>query len=196
MVFTMNLMIVHGILLCNSFLISLCMFIVWKALLISSATVIVRAGVAIWLNLFAGVLFNVCSVVTVECCVAITERRDMSLYEVPLSMSLFDFGMGTMLGNFQMCGIMLVLKSSFQHACEEKSPRRPMCFRSLMFSLPGPCELLFLLCFIAFWSCGECGVKSLYFMCCSVNGSVGRVCCAFVNCLVKQFAICLGVVVI
>ena len=72
MVFTMNLMIVHGILLCNSFLISLCMFIVWKALLISSATVIVRAGVAIWLNLFAGVLFNVCSVVTVECCVAIT----------------------------------------------------------------------------------------------------------------------------
>ena len=45
------------------------MFIVSKALLISSATVIVRAGGAIWLNLFATVLFTVCSAVTVECCV-------------------------------------------------------------------------------------------------------------------------------
>ena len=45
------------------------MFIVSKALLISSATVIVRAGGAIWLNPFATVLFTVCSVVTVECCV-------------------------------------------------------------------------------------------------------------------------------
>ena len=45
------------------------MFIVSKALLISSVTVIVRAGVAIWLNSFATVLFNVCSAVTVECCV-------------------------------------------------------------------------------------------------------------------------------
>ena len=35
---------------------------------------------------------------------AITERRDMGLYEVPLSMSLLDFGMGTMLANFHMCG--------------------------------------------------------------------------------------------
>ena len=39
------------------------MFIVLKALLISSATVIVRAGGAIWWNPFATVLFNVCSVV-------------------------------------------------------------------------------------------------------------------------------------
>ena len=45
------------------------MFIVSKALLISSATVIVRAGGAIWLNPFATVLFSVCSAVTVECCV-------------------------------------------------------------------------------------------------------------------------------
>ena len=28
------------------------------------------------------------------------------------------------------------------------SPRGPMCFRCLLFSLSGPCELLFLLCFI------------------------------------------------
>ena len=50
---------------CSSFLISVCMFIVSKALLISSATVIVRAGGAIWLNPFATVLFSVCSAVTV-----------------------------------------------------------------------------------------------------------------------------------
>ena len=40
----MNLMIVPGFLICSSFLISVCMFIVSKALLISSATVIVLAG--------------------------------------------------------------------------------------------------------------------------------------------------------
>ena len=50
-------MIVHGMCVCSSFLISVCMFIVSKALLISSATVIVRAGASIWLNHFATVLF-------------------------------------------------------------------------------------------------------------------------------------------
>ena len=53
-------MIVPGMFVCSSFLISVCMFIVSKALLISSATVIVRAGGAIWLNPFATVLFSVC----------------------------------------------------------------------------------------------------------------------------------------
>ena len=33
---------------------------------------------------------------------AITERRDMGLYEVRLSVSLLGFGMGTMLANFHM----------------------------------------------------------------------------------------------
>ena len=97
------------------YFINMCMFIVLKALLISNTTVIVRAGVTIWLNPFATVLFNVCSAVTVECFVpvfgmfvvmygrrrfssvfAITERRDMGLYEVPFSVSLLGFGIGTM----------------------------------------------------------------------------------------------------
>ena len=60
----MNLMIVPGMLVCSTFLISLS-----KALFISSAKVIVRAGGAIWLNLFAKVLYTVCSAVTVECSV-------------------------------------------------------------------------------------------------------------------------------
>ena len=46
------------------------MFIVSKALLILSVTVIVRAEGAIWLNPFATVLFSVCCAVTVECCVS------------------------------------------------------------------------------------------------------------------------------
>ena len=65
----MNLMIVPGILFCISFLKTVCTFIVSKALLISNATVIVRAWGAICLNPFATVLFNACSAVTVECCV-------------------------------------------------------------------------------------------------------------------------------
>ena len=48
--YAMNLMIVPGMFVCSSFLISVCMFIVSKPLLISSATVIVRAGGPIWLN--------------------------------------------------------------------------------------------------------------------------------------------------
>ena len=74
---------------------------------------------------------------------AITERRDMGLYEVPLSMSLLSFGMGTMLATFHMCGIMLVLRAVFIMLVRNASPRGPMCFRCLMFNLSGPCELLF-----------------------------------------------------
>ena len=43
---------------------------------------------------------------------------------------------------------------------------------------------------------GVCDVVSFYVLCCSVNGSVCFGCWVFVNCLVKQFAICLGVFVI
>ena len=44
--------------------------------------------------------------------------------------------------------------------------------------------------------CSECYVLSLYVVCCSVGVSVCLVCCVFVNGLVKQFAICFGVVAI
>ena len=76
----------------------------------------------------------------------------MCLYEVPLTMSLLGFGMGTMLANSHMCGIMLVLRAVFNMLVRNASPRGPMCFRCLMFNLSGPCELLFLLCFIASWT--------------------------------------------
>ena len=60
-------MTVPGIWVCSSFLKSVSMITVSKALFISSATVIVRAGGDIWFNPFATVLFTVCSAVTVEC---------------------------------------------------------------------------------------------------------------------------------
>ena len=76
----------------------------------------------------------------------------MGLYEVLLSMCLLGLGMGTMLANFHICGIMLVLRAVFNMLVRNASPRGPMCFRCLMFNLSGPCELLFLLCFIASWT--------------------------------------------
>ena len=72
----------------------------------------------------------------------------MGLYDVSLPMSLLGFGMGTMLANFYMCGIMLVLRAVFNMHVRNASPRGLMCFRCLMFNLSGPCELLFLFYFL------------------------------------------------
>ena len=83
-------------------------------------------------------------------------------------MSLLGFGMGTMLANFHMCGIMLVLRAVYNMLVRNASPRGPMCF------------VIFTVFYCLFnLSCGECDVVSLYFMCCSVNGSVCLVCCVF-----------------
>ena len=68
---------------------------------------------------------------------AITERRDMGLYAMPLSMSLLGFGMGTMLTNFLMCYIMLLLIAVLNMLVSNASPSGSMCFRCLMFSLSG-----------------------------------------------------------
>ena len=58
---------------------------------------------------------------------AMTERRDISLYEVRLSISLLCFRMGTMLANFHICGIMLVLGAVFNMLVRNASPRGHMC---------------------------------------------------------------------
>ena len=76
----------------------------------------------------------------------------MDLYEVPLSMSLLGIGMGTILANFHMCGIRLVLRAVFNMLVRNASPRGPVYFRCLIFSLSRPYELLYLLCFIASWT--------------------------------------------
>ena len=53
---------------------------------------------------------------------AITERRDMGLYEVPLAMSFF-VGMGTILTNFHMWGIMLLLRAVINMLVRNAGPR-------------------------------------------------------------------------
>ena len=70
------------------------------------------------------------------------------------------------------------------------------------FILSGPCELLFFTLFHSLLDLrsSECDVVSLYVVCCSVNVSVCLCVLScltvFVNCLVKRFAMCLGVVAI
>ena len=58
-------------------------------------------------------------------------------------------------------------KAVFNMLVRNASPRGPMCFRCLVFSLSVPCELLFLVLFCCLLDlcCGECNVISLYFMC-------------------------------
>ena len=153
-------MIVEGMLVCSSFCVSLCMFTVSKALLMSSATVMVRAGGAILLNPFATVFLSVWSAIVVECCIlysccmgmfnmfaamygsrhfssvfAITKRRDMGLYEVPICMFLLGLGMGTVLANFYICGIMFLLRAVLSVLLRNAVPRGSMCFKCRMFSL-------------------------------------------------------------
>ena len=40
----------------------------------------------------------------------------MGLYKVPMSMYMLGFGMGTILANFHMCGIMLVLRAGLTYS--------------------------------------------------------------------------------
>ena len=51
----------------------------------------------------------------------------MGLYELPLSMSLLCFGMGTMLANFHMCGIMFLFRTVFNMLARNARPRGHMC---------------------------------------------------------------------
>ena len=90
---------------------------------------------------------------------------------------------------------MLLLSAPSNMLVSNASPRGPMCFRRLVFSLSGPCELLFLLCFICSWAY----VISLYFYVTMLVDLFVLLCVACLSvceCLVKQFAIFLGVVVI
>ena len=86
---------------------------------------IVCAG-AIWLNPFATVLFTVCSAITVECCVLF-----------PCCVGVF--GMFAVMYSTCSRGMRFQEGLCVLDAC-------------MMFNLSGPCELLFLLCFIASWT--------------------------------------------
>ena len=63
------------------------------------------------------------------------ERRDMACMRCNCLCLCWVSGMGTMLENFHMCGIMLVLRAVFNLLVGNAGPRGFMCFRCLMFSL-------------------------------------------------------------
>ena len=85
-----------------------CMFIVSKALRISSATAIVRAGGVIWLNPFATVLFNVfCTRVAWVCLVCLLLCKEEC--SSPVSLQLLRGGIGACMGCPCLC-LCLVLR--------------------------------------------------------------------------------------
>ena len=88
----------------------------------------------------------------------------------------------TMLANFHVWGIMVLLRTVLNILVRNVSPRGHMCFRCLIFNLSGP--TLWIVIFTLFYSfldmrSSECDVVSVYVVCCSVNGSVCFVCFVF-----------------
>ena len=72
-----------------------------------------------------------------------------------------------------------------------------MCFRCLIFSMSGPCEFVIFSLFYCHLdlTCGKCNLISLY-VCFALSMDLHVLCVVCLNSLVKQFATCLGVVVI
>ena len=87
--------------------------------------------------------------ITVSSVFAITDRRDIGLYDVPMLMSLLVLGTGMMLANFHTCGILLALSAALYMFVRYFSPCLPIYLRCFMLMLSGPVELLFLLLLIA-----------------------------------------------
>ena len=84
---------------------------------------------------------------------AIGDRRDIGLYEVPSSGFLFGFRIGTIFASFHISGIELELRDSLNILQRYSMAMGPRCFRCFMFILSGPVELLFLDALIAEITC-------------------------------------------
>ena len=74
---------------------------------------------------------------------------------------------------------MLLFCDVFYMLVRYASPNGPMCLRCLMLTLSGPVELLFLLCFIAAWTCV---VVSVILVVCSLSVFLSM--CLLVLCLI------------
>ena len=100
----MYLSIVCGMLVCVCLSINVCIFTVSNALLMSNVTAIVRVGGMGWLKPVATVMFGMFCVmygrITFSSVFAITDRRDIGLYDVPMLMSLLGLGIGMMFASF------------------------------------------------------------------------------------------------
>ena len=74
---------------------------------------------------------------------AITERSEMGLYDVPMFMSMFGFGIGMMFASFYVWRMMLLFSNVLCMLMRYASPSSSMCLRCLMLTLSGPVEFLF-----------------------------------------------------
>ena len=101
-------------------------------------------------------VLNAAFCMTCSLLMLIEDARDDNMEEAYL---LLGFGMGTMLANFHMCGIMLVLRAVFNMLVRNVSPRGPMCFRCLM--LCQDRASCYVYCVFLDLSCSECDVMSL-----------------------------------
>ena len=92
---------------------------------------------------------------------------------------------------------MLLFSDVLYRLVRYASPSDPICLSCMMLTLSGPVELLFLLCFIAAWTCVV--VSAMLVVC---SSSVFLSTCLFVlyvlcwnvlvTCLLNAFAICVG----
>ena len=89
---------------------------------------------------------------------AITETKDMGQYEVPSFYIFVVFWDRDYVSQLSYVRDYVVVKSILSMIVINASLRGSMCFMCLIFSLSGPCELLFLLCFIASWTRGVVSV--------------------------------------
>lgn len=222
----MYFMIVFGMFVCVSLCISLCRLTVSKALDMSRATTTVLCGGFFLLKPCVMRLFMLCSAVFVlclglkPCCCgmfgmlsvmygsmifsSVFDMGDMSaigLYEGPMFVFFPGFGMGIMLDNFQMCGIMLVLSAMLYVCVRYWIASGPKCLRCLMLMLSGPVLLLVLAACIADVVCSVV-ISMLSDLSLDVSLSVMRlfVCVAcgtvFVNCLLNASALCCAVLAV
>ena len=67
---------------------------------------------------------------------------------------------------------MFLLRPVLNILVRNASQRGPMCFRCLIFNLSGPCELSFLLCFIACWTRKVVSVMLYHCMLCNNNNNI------------------------
>ena len=74
---------------------------------------------------------------------------------------------------------MFLLRAVLNILVRNASPRGPMCFRCLIFTLSGHCVIFTLFYSLLDLRSSECDVVSLYVVCCSVNVSVCFLCCMF-----------------
>ena len=118
-------------------------------------------------------------------------------------MSLLGFGIRTMLASFHMGGggIMFVLRAGFNMFVRNESLSGPLCYNGMMFSLSELVSCYSLLCCITCWTGVVVSVMLYYCILCVVLFMDLAVLCVacltvYVNCLVKQLAICLSLVVI